>query len=131
MKYLLAIYSNPETWGHPTFLRAREAQAMTEDERAAMTGQFEALLKEITESGELIAGEPLADPLTTKTVRVRDGVAATTDGPFIEAKEQLAGFFVVDCESRERAIEIAARFPNARWDPVEVRPIMNPSGQEM
>jgi hypothetical protein len=131
VKYMLAIYSNPENWGHPTFLRVPEALAMSGDERDEMTGQFEALLKEITESGELVGGEALADSVNTRTVRVRRGVRATTDGPFIEAKEQLAGYFVLDCECPERATEIAARFPDARFGAVEVRPIMDMSGQEM
>jgi hypothetical protein len=131
VKYMLQIYSAPDGWGHPIFLRVPQAATMSGDERDAMIGQFEALLKEITESGELIGGEALADPVNARTVRVRDGVPATTDGPFGEAKEQLAGYFVVDCESLERATEIAARFPDARFAAVEVRPIMDLSGQEM
>lgn len=131
MKYMLLIYSNPESWGHPMYLRAHEALTMSGEERDEMTEQFEALFKEITESGELVGGEALADPVNARTVRVRDGVPATTDGPFSEAKEHLAGFFVVDCESVERVTEIAARFPDARFAAVEVRPIMNLSGQEM
>jgi hypothetical protein len=78
-----------------------------------------------------VAGEALADPALTKHVRGREGVPVITDGPYLEAKEQLAGYFVVDCESPERAAEIAARFPDARFAAVEVRPIMDMSGQEM
>jgi hypothetical protein len=113
------------------FLRNPEFLAMQEDERAELTSQAQGLHKEITESGELIVGAALADPVNTRTVRVRDGVPATTDGPFIEAKEQLAGYFVVDCDSPERAAEIAARFPDARFAAVEVHPIMDMSGQEI
>ena len=131
MKYLLLIYSNPRTWGHPAFLRATEAQDMSPQERDQMSEQFETLLKEITESGELISAEALADPVNTRTVRVRGGVPVTTDGPYVEAKEQLAGYFVIDCETPERAGEIAARFPDARFAAVEVRPIMNLSAPEM
>jgi hypothetical protein len=131
MKYMLLIYSNAKNWGHPIFLRAPEALTMPANERDQMTGQFEALLQEITESGELIDGVALADPMNTRTVRLREGLPATTDGPFSEAKEQLAGYFLVDCESLERASEIAARFPDARFAAVEVRPIMDLSGQEM
>jgi hypothetical protein len=58
-------------------------------------------------------------------------VPVATDGPYLEAKEQLAGYFVIDCEGPERAAEIAARFPDARFAAVEVRPIMDMSGQEM
>ncbi|MFD9963528.1 YciI family protein [Amycolatopsis sp. NPDC058986] len=131
MKYLIMIYSNPKSWGHPIFLRVPEALAMSGEERDAMSGQFEELLREIVESGELVGGEALADPSQVKTVRVREGAPATTDGPYLEAKEHLAGYFVVDCESPERAAEIASRFPDARFAAVEVRPIMASSGQEM
>jgi hypothetical protein len=72
-------------------------------------GEVDALLKELTESGELVGTQALADPSNTKTVRVRDGVPAITDGPFAEAKEQLGDYLIVDCASPERATEIAAR----------------------
>jgi hypothetical protein len=62
---------------------------------------------------------------------VRDGVPAITDGPFAEAKEQLAGYYVVDCESIERATEIATRDPASRLWTIEVRPVMDEAGQEM
>ena len=62
---------------------------------------------------------------------MRGGVPAVTNGPYSEAKEQLAGFFVVDCETPERATQIAGRFPDARFTAVEVRPIMGSSGQEL
>ena len=131
MKYMLLIYSNPQNWGHPTFLRTAEAMTMTPDERDGMSDQFVALIREIVESGELVGTEALPDPAITRTVRVRDGVPAATDGPFLETKEQFAGYFMVDCDTPERAIEIAARFPDARFGAVEVRPIMERSGQEM
>jgi len=131
MKYLLLIYSNPESWEHPIFLRTPEFLAMPPDERAELTRQAEELHQEITESGEFVVGTALADPVTAKTIRIREGVQVATDGPYLEAKEQLAGYFVIDCDSPERAAEIAARFPDARFAAVEVRPIMDMSGQEM
>ncbi|MYW05895.1 YciI family protein [Streptomyces sp. SID3343] len=131
MKYLLLIYSNPKNWGHPIFARTPEFLALPQDERDALSGQADALFTEISASGELVVGAALADPVLTRTVRVREGVPATTDGPYVEAKEQLAGYFVVDCDSPERAAEIAARFPDARFAALEVRPIMDMSGQEM
>jgi hypothetical protein len=131
MRFLLLIYSNPQNWEHPMYLRNPAFLALPADERAELVRQAEALQKEITESGELVAGVALADPMNTRTVRVRDGVPATTDGPYIEAKEQLAGYFVLDCDGPERAAEIAARFPDARFAAVEVHPVMETSGQEM
>jgi hypothetical protein len=131
VKYMLLIYSNPETWGHPTFLRAAQAMTMSDAQRAEMGREFGALLTELVESGELIATHALADPVIASTVRVRDGVPASTDGPFIEAVEQFAGYFLVDCEGPQRALAIAARFPDARFGAVEVRPVMELSGHEM
>jgi hypothetical protein len=131
VKYLLLIYSNPENWEHPMFLRNPQFLAMPAAEREALTEQAEALRREISESGELLVAAALADVVNTRTIRVRDGVPVITDGPCIETKEQLAGYDVVDCESLDRAIEIASRIPDARFAAVEVRPIMDMSGQEM
>ncbi|MEV1178676.1 YciI family protein [Nonomuraea sp. NPDC049784] len=131
MKYLLLIYSNPANWEHPLFLRDPRFLAMPAEERDELARRAEALRREITESGELVAAAALADPVNTRTVRVRGGVPATTDGPYLEAKEQLAGYLVVDCESPERAAEIAACVPDARFAAVEVHPIMDTSGEEM
>ena len=88
-------------------------------------------MKELTESGELVGGEALADASNAVIVRVRDGVRAATDGPYAEAKEQLAGYLTVECETKERAVEIAARWPDARYFTMEVRAVMNSSGAEM
>ena len=120
MKYMLLIYNNPATY-----------EAWSEQERAALFGDVDVIMKELTESGELVGGEALADPSQTKTVRVRDGVPAITDGPFAEAKEQFAGYLTVECESLERAVEIATRWPDARYFAMEVRAVMNTSGTEM
>jgi hypothetical protein len=131
MKYLLVIYSNPENWEHPAFLRNPQFLALPADQRDELVRQSEALKQEIAESGEFIGAMALADPVNTRTIRVRDGVPIATDGPYIETKEQLAGYCVVDCESPERAAEIAARMPDARFAAVEVHPIMGASGTEM
>jgi hypothetical protein len=131
MKYLLLIYGNPENWEHPVFLHDPEFLALPAEERDALTRQAEDLHREITESGELVAGVALADVVNTQTIRVREGLPAITDGPYIETKEQLAGYLVLDCENPERAVEIAARIPDARFAAVEVRPIMDTSGEEV
>ena len=131
MKYMILIYGNPENWGHPAFLRTPEALTMPEQQRDQLMTQFVQLMEEITGSGELVSTEALADPVLALTVRVRDGLPATTDGPYIESKEQLAGYFVVDCHSPERATGIASRFPNALFGAVEVRPVMDMSRREL
>lgn len=131
MKYLVMIYSNPENWEHPVFAQVPAFRALPEADRDGLVRQFEELLGEIHESGEFVAGVALADPSLTRTLTPKGGVPVITDGPYVEAKEQLAGYFVVDCETPERAEEIAARFPDARFTAVEVRPIMDPAGREM
>ena len=124
MKYLVLIYSNPTSWAHPTFEHTDYYRSASPDERVAMDTQFGDLMREMSASGELVSGTPLAEPETTRTVRVRDGVTVTTDGPFAESKEQMAGYFVLDCVDINRAIDLAARFPDARFGRIEVRPIM-------
>ncbi|TCO43864.1 hypothetical protein EV646_11156 [Kribbella antiqua] len=123
MKYLLLIHSNPITWGHPSFLHTAEGQALPAKAREALAAQLEKLLTELSESGELLTAVPLEAPERTKVVRVRKGVRATTDGPYSEAKEQLAGVFIVDVATPERAEEIAATIPEAEFVAVEVRPV--------
>ena len=120
MKYMLLIYENEHT--RETFFGEQGKGLMAE---------VDAIMKELTESGELVGGEALADPSNTKTIRVVDGVPAITDGPFAEAKEHLGGYLILDCESIERAAEIARRWPSSRFTPLEVRPLMTQDGPEM
>ncbi len=114
MKYMLLIYNNPATY-----------ESWSEEERTALFGEVDQIMTELRESGELAGGEALADASNSKTVRVRDGVPAVTDGPFAEAKEQMAGYLMVDCETEDRAVEIAARWPDARYFAMEVRAVMH------
>ncbi len=123
MKYLILIYSNPES---------REIWAgLSRDERAVGLQAYAQLNEDLQTSGELIASEALADRMTARRVAVRDGRPIVTDGPFAEAKEQLAGIFLVDCDTADRAVEIAARVPEAELGLVELRPVMELSGFEM
>ena len=117
---MLLIYDNPDT--RALFFGA---------EGAGLRAEVGALMQEITGSGELVAGEGLADPATTRTVRVQGGARVVTDGPLAEAKEHFGGYLVVDCETLERAIDIAARWPNARFCAMEVRPILDAGGMEL
>jgi hypothetical protein len=120
MKYLLLIYQNPA---------AREA--LPPSEQRALMEEADKIVGELVETGEFVGGEGLADPSTGRSVRVRDGVAAITDGPYAEAKEQIVGYCIVDCESVDRAVEIATTWPDARLWGMEVRPILSPEGIEM
>jgi hypothetical protein len=120
MKYMILIYDNAQT---------RE-QFFGED-GAELMAEVDAIMAELTESGELIGGEALADPSQTKTIRLVDGVPAVTDGPFAEGKEHFGGYLMVECETPERAADIARRWPSARFRPLEVRPLMSQGGDEM
>ncbi|SCG44928.1 Uncharacterized conserved protein [Micromonospora inositola] len=122
MKYMLLI------WNRPGFVEELSVQ-----ERNAIFGEVDEIMKELTESGELVGGQALADPSQTRTVRSVGGRAEITDGPFMESKEQFAGYLMVDCESPERAAEIAASWPDVRMGlgVLEVRPVMDEAGTEM
>lgn len=120
MKYILLIYNNPVAMA-----------AMSPADRDKMFADVDEIMKELTAAGEMVGGQALADPSQTKTVRVRPGVPAVTDGPFMEAKEHLAGYLIVETETVERAVEIAQRWPDAKFGAMEVRPIMDTAGVEM
>jgi hypothetical protein len=120
VKYLLMIYMNPQIW-----------EGLPEGERTAVFAAHEAFQKPLRDSGELIGFAALADPANSTTVRIRDGVLSATDGPYVEAKEFLAGYYAVDCETRDRAVELAGQIPDAKYTAIEVRPVMDESGLEM
>lgn len=120
MKYMLLIYMNPTTW-----------DSLTDEQRNGVFsghGEFQKIVKE---SGEFVGTEALTDPSTSAVVRVRDGVPAVTDGPYVEAKEFFCGYYIVDCETRERALELAALIPDAQYTGMEVRPIMSHGGDDI
>lgn len=129
MKYVILIHSNPDPWGHPTDSYTPEGRALSPERREEMTRQFDALLTEISASGEFVSAEALADPASSTLYAWTEQGHLATDGPYAESKEQLAGFFVVDCDSRRRAEEIAARFAQP-GGVVELRPVMGPGGDD-
>jgi hypothetical protein len=123
VKYLLMIYVNPQS---------RAAwESLPESEQAVGIGAHAALMEELAASGELIVSEALADPSMATRVSVRGGRRISSDGPFGEMKELLAGFYLIDCESLERAVEVAGRMPEAPVGEIEVRPIMDLGGSDM
>jgi hypothetical protein len=85
---------------------------------------IKAFNEECRERGVLLAADPLQDPDTATTVRVRDSRTVQTDGPFAETKEWLGGYFILDCRDLDEALELAARCPTAGTGSVEVRPIL-------
>ncbi|HEY2058798.1 YciI family protein [Amycolatopsis sp. NBC_01480] len=120
MKYLVLIYGNPAS---------RSAWAgMSDEQKAAGLRAYVEFNEELDASGERIVSERLAAPELTKQVIVREDRVSTTDGPFAEIKEQLAGVYLLECETQERALEIAARIPEAPYATIEVRPVMGLTG---
>ncbi|MEO9139602.1 MAG: YciI family protein [Jatrophihabitans sp.] len=119
MKYLIMIQSNPH------FLQRWEG--LTDAQREDFGRGHLRLRRELTESGELVASAALAEPALAKRVTSRDGQVHSVDGPFAEAKEHLAGFYLVDVPDAARAEAIAARVPDAVWGLVEIRPVMDTS----
>ncbi len=113
MQYLLLIYDNEKLW-----------QDLPEAERGKLFGEYAQFTQEITKSGHFVAGDALQPVHTATTVRVRDGKAAKTDGPFAETREQLGGYYLIDAKDLDEACAIAARIPSARLGSIEVRPVM-------
>jgi hypothetical protein len=100
----------------------REAN-MGPEEGAAMLARYSGWMDEMNDRGLLQAGERLRPTTDATTVRVRNGETLTSDGPFAETKEQMGGFFLVDCKDLDEAIEVAAKIPGAELGSIEVRPI--------
>ena len=127
MKYVILIHSNPQPWGHPTGDFVAEHQALPAEERERLTRDFETLLEEMSERRELLGGEALGDPATSRLYRWDAGQPLVTDGPYSESKEHLAGFFLIDVETPERAEQVAATFAGP-GETIELRPAMWPGG---
>jgi len=114
MRYLLTIYTDE------SLLEAR-----TPEESKRVMDEYTALSREWVNKGLMLSGEGLDRVATATTVRVRGGERLITDGPFAESKEQLGGFYVLDCEGLDDALDLAARIPAAQFGAIEVRPVMN------
>jgi hypothetical protein len=113
MRYVLLIYGN-ET----------DSTRMTKEERAALMQGHAEFAGELLKSNLLISGGALRPTSTATTVRVRNGQTLITDGPFAETKEQLAGYYVLNCKDMDEAIIMAARIPDALNGSVEIRPMI-------
>lgn len=120
MKYIAMIYGNQEKWD--SFPAEAWPEAIAEQE---------AFNRKYRESGELLGAYGLADAVNAKLVRRKDGAPAVTDGPYLETKEYIASFYLLDCESQERAQQIAADMPFADVEPVELWPVLHESAADM
>nr|WP_264085117.1 YciI family protein [Kibdelosporangium phytohabitans] len=107
--------------------------ALTDEEREQIGHGHQAFMDTITGTGELIVTQALADPSNTVVVKSEGGAQVVTDGPYIEAKEFMGGFYLVECENQERAVELAKLIPDTGFEGfgVEVRPVMFSAGLEM
>ena len=112
MDYVLLIYTNEE-----------EAAGFTEEDVENHAAAFGAYVRELMERGVLRGGAPLQPTSVSTTVKVRGGKTLTTDGPFLETKEALAGFYHLECKDLDEAIELAAKIPAAVAGHIEVRPV--------
>jgi hypothetical protein len=119
MKYLCLVYDDE-----------RNLDAMSDSELDGLVAQCLAVDEELRKSGQVIASEALQPVQTATTVRVRNGKVSTIDGPFAETKEQLGGFFLIDAQDLDEAIQVAAKIPSARLGSIEVRPIWDLRQQE-
>ena len=117
MKFLLTIYNDERRW----------VEASPEEVGQIMAA-YEAFGRAAAEAGVLVGGEGLQPTSTATTVRVRDSETLTTDGPFAETREQLGGYYLLDCSDLDDAIGWAARIPDASSGSVEVRPVMDYEG---
>jgi hypothetical protein len=118
MQYMLLIYDDERVWA-----------GLGEAGRATMMQEYGAFTNELREKGAYLDGNPLQPIATATSVQVRDGERLVTDGPFAETKEQLGGYYIVEAETIDEALDWAAKIPSARLGTIEVRPILQvPAG---
>ena len=114
MQYLLTIYMDESAAGDAT-----------PEQRTQTMEAYNALTEELKQAGVFLGGEGLQPTSTATTVRVRDGEPLLTDGPFAETREQLGGYYLLDCPDLDDAVRWAAKIPGAATGSVEVRPVMD------
>lgn len=116
MQYLIMIYEAEEIW-----------ESKTEDEKKAVLDRHRVLNEKLQGNGVTYTAQPLQPTSTAVCLRERDGDLQVSDGPFAETKEQLAGFYLVDVETLEQAMDYAAMIPTVEFGTVEVRPVADHS----
>jgi len=101
----------------------KKREALSKRECEVLMEETSAYCEVLRKSGHLIMAEPLESVQTAMTVRVRNGRTSVSDGPFVETKEQIGGFFLIHARDLNEAIQVASRFPSARFGSLEVRPV--------
>jgi hypothetical protein len=114
MKYLLTIYADE-----------KDFVSATPEQIQQTTDAYNAFTQEVKDKGIFLSGEGLEPTSSATTVRVRNGETLTTDGPFAETKEQMNGFYLLECNDLDEAIEWAGKIPGAVQGSVEVRPVLD------
>ncbi len=112
MKYVCLIYQDEA-----------QLEKMPKEEMGDLNAEYKMFHDSIQKSGHLVSSHGLSPTRTATTVRVRDGKTLTTDGPFVETKEQLGSIYVIEARDLNDAIQVAAKIPSARFGSIEVRPI--------
>jgi len=113
MKYLCLIYEDEKAW-----------QGMSKADMEKGLGEYRAFGDSIRQSGQYVGGNALQPTNTATSVRVRNGKISTSDGPYVETKKQLGGYYLINAKDMKDAVQVAARIPGAKHGTVEVRPIM-------
>lgn len=113
MQYMLLIYDSETTMA-----------ARTEEQSKVIISRYMDYTQAMKDAGVFIAGDALQGIATATTVRSRDGKVSTSDGPFAETKEQLGGYYLVDCDNLDQALDWAAKCPTSETGSLEVRPVM-------
>jgi hypothetical protein len=113
MKFMLLLWGEEGQWAD-----------MSEEETAAEMARWEDYTNQLVGAGVMVSGEGLQPSATSKMLRIENGERVVTDGPFAETKEQLGGFYVIECGSFDEALEWAAKLPSAERGPTEVRPVI-------
>ncbi len=113
MRYLCLIYEDEKWW-----------EKATEADMQKGMAEYNAFNESIKKSGNYVGGEALQPTKTATSVRVRNGKLSTTDGPYVETKEQLGGYYLIKAKDLNEAVQVASKIPGARNGTVEVRPIM-------
>jgi hypothetical protein len=113
MKFMLLLWGDEGQWAD-----------MSEEEAAAEMARWEDYTNQLIAAGAMVSGEGLQASATSKTLRVENGERVVTDGPFVETKEQLGGFYVIECASMDEALEWAAKLPSAEQGSTEIRPVI-------
>jgi hypothetical protein len=113
MQYMLLIYNPPGDW-----------ESLPAEQRQQVHEAYGTFTEELQASGKMVAGDALQATSTATSIRVRDGETLTTDGPFAETKEVLGGYYLIDVDTLDEALDWAAKIPGAAYGTIEVRPVV-------